>query len=285
MANPYSFSAPPETPVYAAFRRGYHQHSARMAITTGTGFGVAYVGTLAVSGALIIFFMISIQGRSAFARSRRWTGYIASWLGAHVNRFLRPIRPSSPDGSKRDNRRMGSTDDHSDGAEWWDVVDAEGTPTGATHRRGAPGWPTGRFHLIVAVCVSRGDGTVLLTQRSAAKSEFPFGWEFPGGSALAGESSREAAARELREETGIDVPPSVLVQVGRFTEQSALLDIFVARQPPVAHLTLQESEVMAAEWVTPEEVMRRLDSGLMADPWIARLESLWTPILRALRVG
>lgn len=51
-----------------------------MAITTGAGFGLAYVGTLAVMGALIIFFMISIQGRSAFSRSRRWTAYIASWF-------------------------------------------------------------------------------------------------------------------------------------------------------------------------------------------------------------
>ena len=177
---------------------------------------------------------------------------------------------------------MNRTADDTDGAEWWDVVDADGTPTGATHRRGAPGWPTGRFHLIVAVCTYREDGTVLLTQRAASKSEFPFAWEFPGGSALTGESSREAAARELREETGIDVPHSDLTLVDRFTEQSALLDIYVAREPATAELTLQESEVMAAEWVTPEEVTRRLDTGLMAAPWIARLGSLWTPILRAL---
>lgn len=180
---------------------------------------------------------------------------------------------------------VNSTDDTVDGTEWWDVVDAEGTSTGATHRRGAPGWPTGRFHLIVAACVYRDDGTILLTQRAATKSEFPLAWEFPGGSALAGESSREAAARELREETGIDVAPSDLVQVNRFTEQSALLDIYVAREPAGALLALQESEVMAAEWVTPEEVTRRLDAGLMAEPWVDRLESLWTPILRALPPG
>ena len=51
-----------------------------MALATGRGFGLAYVGTLVVMFALLIFFMISIQGRSAFARSRRWTTYIASWF-------------------------------------------------------------------------------------------------------------------------------------------------------------------------------------------------------------
>ncbi|RFA13644.1 chemotaxis protein CheY [Subtercola boreus] len=51
-----------------------------MALATGDAFGLAYVGTLAVMFALVIFFMVSIQGRSAFARSRRWTGYIVSWF-------------------------------------------------------------------------------------------------------------------------------------------------------------------------------------------------------------
>jgi hypothetical protein len=55
-----------------------------MALATGAAFGLAYTGTLAVMFALIIFFMISIQGRAAFARSRRWTGYIASWFLAYA---------------------------------------------------------------------------------------------------------------------------------------------------------------------------------------------------------
>ena len=158
--------------------------------------------------------------------------------------------------------------------EWWDILDAEGAPTGDTFRRGAQGWPSGRFHRIVAVCAQRGDGAVLLTQRAANK-EFPFGWEFPGGSALAGESSPDAASRELREESGLDVEPSTLTFVDQFAETSALLDFYVARVAPNPRVTLQQSEVMAAEWMAPEEVLRRLDAGLMADPWAARLDSLW----------
>lgn len=65
------------------------------------------------------------------------------------------------------------------GDEWWDILNAEGSPTGGVYRRGAADWPSGRFHLIVAVCVQREDGAVLLTQRAATK-EFSFGWEFPG---------------------------------------------------------------------------------------------------------
>jgi hypothetical protein len=51
-----------------------------MALATGDAFGLAYLGTLTVAFALLIFFMVSIRGRSAFSRSRRWTVYIASWF-------------------------------------------------------------------------------------------------------------------------------------------------------------------------------------------------------------
>ena len=168
--------------------------------------------------------------------------------------------------------------------EWWDILDTEGTRTGEIFRRGAEGWPSGCFHLVVAVCVQREDGAVLLTQRAANK-EFPFRWEFPGGSALAGESGADAASRELREESGLHVEPSALTPIGRFVETSALLDFYVARVRSNLRLALQRSEVIAAEWVIPEVVEQRLTAGLMADPWIARLDTLWPSIKRALSVS
>jgi hypothetical protein len=51
-----------------------------MGLTTGKAFGLAYFGTLTATFALIMFFMITIRGRSAFARGRRWTAYITAWF-------------------------------------------------------------------------------------------------------------------------------------------------------------------------------------------------------------
>lgn len=171
------------------------------------------------------------------------------------------------------------------GGEWWDVVGDDGASTGERFLRGAPGWPEGAFHLVVATCLFRIDGSVLLTQRAPGK-EFGYGWEFPGGSALAGETSHAAASRELREETGIAVRSDDLVLVGRFVEASALLDFYVAGAPSSHELRLQATEVMAAEWVTIAEVERRLDAQMMASPWHPRLAALWpqtkTTILGAL---
>ncbi len=50
-----------------------------MGLTEGRAFAGVYVGTIAVVLALVTWFTISIRGRSAFARGRRWSAYIAAW--------------------------------------------------------------------------------------------------------------------------------------------------------------------------------------------------------------
>ncbi len=54
-----------------------------MGLSTGRAFGAAYFGTIAVVVAVVLWFTISIRGRSAFARGRRWTAYIAAWAVAY----------------------------------------------------------------------------------------------------------------------------------------------------------------------------------------------------------
>ncbi len=158
--------------------------------------------------------------------------------------------------------------------EWWDVLDAQGRPTGRTYRRGAADWPQGRFHLVVATCVALADGRLLTTQR-AARKDFPLTWELPGGSALAGESSRDAALRELREETGVSLTATDLRIVGRHMETTALMDLYVAVLANEPRLTLDRAEVAAAEWVSPQRFTDLRDRGAVAPPWYDRLETLW----------
>jgi 8-oxo-dGTP pyrophosphatase MutT (NUDIX family) len=57
----------------------------------------------------------------------------------------------------------------------------------------------------IAVCR---EGTVLMLQR--CDNLFPGYWNLPGGHALPGEDALTAAARELREETGIAAVPAAL---------------------------------------------------------------------------
>jgi 8-oxo-dGTP diphosphatase len=105
------------------------------------------------------------------------------------------------------------------------------------------------------------------------------------GSALAGESSPEAAARELLEETGLRVLADELVFVGRYVETSALVDLYVARiaEPPT--LVVAPDEVAAAEWITLADMGRRLDGASLAAPWRARLTKLWPTLQGVVQAG
>lgn len=168
--------------------------------------------------------------------------------------------------------------------ERWDVTDAAGIPLGVTHRRGDPGFPVGRYHVVSSVCAVRADGRVLISQRAAVK-DFALDWEFAAGSALAGETSREAAVRELREETGLQALAEELTFVARFTEASALFDLYVAHDVDPASLRLDPEEVAASEWVTLDDVAARYRAGVFAGPWVARLDATWPVLVDAVRGG
>ncbi|MDW4571295.1 NUDIX hydrolase [Microbacterium sp. M3] len=157
--------------------------------------------------------------------------------------------------------------------ELWDLVDAAGTPVGLTHLRADPAFPAGLFHVVASVCVVRGDGRVLMTRRAAAK-DWGLTWEFPAGSALAGETSAEAAARELHEETGVRVEVEQLELVGRLTERIALFDVYVTHVPGDPALAPDPEEVCESAWVPFAEALRRADAGVMAGPWAPRLAQL-----------
>lgn len=158
--------------------------------------------------------------------------------------------------------------------EMWDVTDVQGTPTGTLHRRGDGPVPAGSFHIVASVCLVSSSGRVLMSLRAAGK-DYPLAWEFPAGSALRGESSREGAVRELAEETGMVLIPDDLVLVGRVVEESALFDLWVARIEGEPVPVPDPEEVQDAEWVTLDVVHQRWQDGVFATPWNARFDQLW----------
>lgn len=89
--------------------------------------------------------------------------------------------------------------------EYWDIYDADKQRTGRIMKKNDWCLKEGEYHLTVLGVVARPDGKFLITQRVMTKAWAPGWWEVSGGAAMAGEDSRKAVIREVREETGLDV--------------------------------------------------------------------------------
>ena len=138
-------------------------------------------------------------------------------------------------------------------AEYNDIYDINRKLTGRTHRRGTP-WRKGEFGLVVCVWVHDGAGNLLLTRRAPEKS-FAGTWENSGGAAKAGESSLQAIARELREETGICVPPEAFELLDSDRDRFTHYDFYVLQHRiSVEEVVLQPGETDGAKWVSFAQV-------------------------------
>ena len=89
--------------------------------------------------------------------------------------------------------------------ELWDIYNEKKEKTGRTMKRNDWNMKPDEFHLTVLGVLQRPDGKFLITKRRMDKEWAAGWWEVPGGGVRAGEKSKEAAMREVKEETGIDV--------------------------------------------------------------------------------
>ena len=88
--------------------------------------------------------------------------------------------------------------------EFWDIYNEKKERTGRTMKRNDWCLKDGEYHLTVLGVVARPDKTFLITKRVMTKAWAPGWWEVSGGAAQAGEASRDAVLREVKEETGLD---------------------------------------------------------------------------------
>lgn len=141
--------------------------------------------------------------------------------------------------------------------ELWDAYDCQRRKTGETLVRGEA-VPAGRYHLVCGFLVEHQDGTFLMMKRDPHKESWPDVYEASGGgSVMAGETSYEAALRELKEETGIEA--SSLIPLYEECRKQSLYDGYLCRTDwPKDRITLQEGETVAYRWVTAEKMHRMM---------------------------
>ena len=106
--------------------------------------------------------------------------------------------------------------------------------------------------LVVAAALFDPAGRVLIAQRPAGKP-LAGRWEFPGGKVDAGEGEREALARELREELGIELVAArpFMRLTHAYEERDVELSLWIVEQFSGEPRSL---DAQALKWVVPAEL-------------------------------
>ena len=144
--------------------------------------------------------------------------------------------------------------------EFNDIYDKDRNLTGRVHRRGSR-WKADEYGLVVCVWVYDGRGNLLLTRRAPGKS-FAGTWENSGGAAQAGETSRQAIARELFEETGIRAEEEEFELLGSDMDHNTHFDFYcLKRRTPLEEIVLLPGETDGAQWVSMQQVRQMVRTG------------------------
>lgn len=143
--------------------------------------------------------------------------------------------------------------------EYWDIYDKNRVFQHRTIRRGDP-FKDGDYYVCCEVWFQNSKGELLITQRSPNKKAGGL-WEFIGGGVLAGETTAQAAVREIKEEIGTDITESELLYLHEYKQKNYFMDIYlVNKDVGIADIVLNANETINARWVSKEELQIMIDN-------------------------
>lgn len=102
------------------------------------------------------------------------------------------------------------------------------------------------------------DGKYLLVQE--AKEKCYGKWNLPAGHLEPNESIIAGAIREAREETGCNVEPTGICQIGnRVSENNLLVEVVFTAKLIHETITFDKTEILDVKWFTYEEILSMRD--------------------------
>lgn len=143
--------------------------------------------------------------------------------------------------------------------EYWDLYDIEKNKLGRKMKRNDWTMAKGEYYISVLCALKRSDNRFLVTRRDSSKPWAPLWWELPGGAVQSGESSEEAAVREMKEETGIDVSEcNAKLALSYHKERPGhnyIVDVYLYEMDvKEADIVLQEGETIEFAFLTEAEI-------------------------------
>ncbi len=153
--------------------------------------------------------------------------------------------------------------------EIWDLYDINREIVGE-HIRGVE-MPPDKYHLVVHIWIKNSENKYLLAQRSGNRKTYPLKWECVGGSVITGETSIQAALREVKEEIGLEISENncqlVATQIRDIVEGQRINDIvdiyLVTYDGQVELSKATTDEVAQIKWLNRTDIEELFNRGEM----------------------
>ena len=145
--------------------------------------------------------------------------------------------------------------------EYFDIYDINRQKTDRKGVRGEK-TPEGDMRLVVHICIFNKKGEMLIQHRQPFKKGWSGLWDVSvGGSAIAGDNSRQAAEREVKEELSLDLQithrPNFNINFDGGFDDFYLVDW----DGDISALQLQYSEVESVKWAARQEILSMISDG------------------------
>jgi isopentenyldiphosphate isomerase/GNAT superfamily N-acetyltransferase len=146
--------------------------------------------------------------------------------------------------------------------ELWDIYDKNRKKMDRVHERGKH-MQKGDYHIVVHIWIINDKGEFLVQKRQPWKQGWPNMWDCAAaGAAVIGDSSRDAAIREVKEELGLELDMSKGELLFTVKFSCGFDDIWIVRQNvDMKDLKLQYEEVADAKWANEQEIRRMTTDG------------------------
>ena len=151
--------------------------------------------------------------------------------------------------------------------ERFDLFDKNRIPLGRSLERGQIP-PAGEYRMVTHICILNKKATKMIIQkRLQTKQPYPGKWDIScGGSAVSGETSEQAAHRELLEELGLDVDFSNIRPSFTTNFIHGCNDVYILQMDvDLNSLKLQPTEVERAEWASRHKIKRLIRQNKFVD--------------------
>ena len=146
--------------------------------------------------------------------------------------------------------------------EMFDLFDNNRLPLGKQIARGTKVGVAGENRQVVHICIFNSEGKFLIQRRDINKDVWPGYWDISaGGSAKAGETTAQAASRELAEELGIKYDFSKIRPSFTINFINGFDDFyFIKKDFKMDEFNFTDGEVKEVRWASCEDILEMIDN-------------------------